>query len=237
MLKKVLLASLLAAAPLAQAGDIDNLQSLAQSEFKELAKDLGAALSYKALVPAEPLGITGFDLGLEVTATKIENSSVLDKAMNGDGPTYLTIPKVHVHKGLPLNFDVGASLAAVPGSNIRLFGAEARWAAIEGGTATPAVALRLAYSKLTGVDQLDFNSTSADVSISKGLLNFTPYAGVGYVWSKSTPNGVAGLSAETANMSKLFGGVNVNFGLVNLLAEVDKTGKDVTYGAKLGFRF
>jgi len=35
------------------------LGQLTQSEFRQLSEDLGAALAYKALIPAEPLDITG----------------------------------------------------------------------------------------------------------------------------------------------------------------------------------
>ena len=62
------------------AKDIDQVNQLAQAEFRDLSSDLGAALSYKALIPAEPLGITGFDIGVEVTATNIEHRTAWDHA-------------------------------------------------------------------------------------------------------------------------------------------------------------
>ena len=40
-----------------------------QADFLNVSKDLGSALSYKGLVPAESTGVIGFDLGLEVTQT------------------------------------------------------------------------------------------------------------------------------------------------------------------------
>ena len=48
-------------------------------------------------------------------------------------------------------------MVAVPNSDIKLMGFEARYALLEGSAATPALGLRAAYSKLSGVDQLDFN--------------------------------------------------------------------------------
>src|SRR3569623_2622023 len=56
----------------AAADDLDRLQYLAQSQFRALSEDLGAALSYKPVSPAEPLGLIGVDVGLEVTATDIK---------------------------------------------------------------------------------------------------------------------------------------------------------------------
>src|SRR6266850_1891943 len=76
----LVVASLFAVSLPAVASNIDNLKALSQSEFRALSEDLGAALSYKPLTPTTPLGITGFDVGLAVTATKIKNSDLLQKA-------------------------------------------------------------------------------------------------------------------------------------------------------------
>lgn len=220
------------------AANISTLGVLAQSEFKLFSEDLGAALSYKAITPAEPLGITGFDLGLEVTSTEMKNSSLWAKATGGGSAlNNMILPKLHVHKGLPLNIDVGAFYSAVPTTNIKLYGGELRYAILEGGVATPAVAIRGSVSKLTGVDQLSFGSKGLDISISKGFAMFTPYAGVGRVWVDSTPVATTGLKKETFQMGKVFVGGNLNFGLTNLALEYDKTGSAQSYSAKLGFRF
>ncbi len=218
------------------AANIDNLGALAQPEFKLFSEDLGAALSYKPLIPAEPLGVTGFDLGLEVTSTELKNSSLWAKA-TGSSRNSLPIPKIHIHKGLPFNIDVGAFYSSVPTTNIKLYGGELRYAILEGGTATPAVAIRGSLTKLTGVDQLSFGTKGLDVSISKGFAMLTPYAGVGAVWVDSTPGGGLGLVKESFRQNKIFAGANLNLGLVNLAFEYDKTGSSPSYGAKLGFRF
>src|SRR5437870_13906129 len=98
------------------AGDINQLQILNQDEFHKLSQDLGAALSYKPLTPTAPLGITGFDFGVAVTATSVKNSDALNSAGAGRHST-LPVPSLRVHKGLPLGVDVGAMVAAVPGTN------------------------------------------------------------------------------------------------------------------------
>jgi len=204
-----------------------------QADFRAFSEELGAALSYKAVTPAEPLGVTGFDIGLEATSTKMEQ---LAKA-TGSTQTNLIVPKLHIHKGLPLNIDVGAFYSSVPTTNIKLVGGELRYAILEGGVASPAVAIRGSMTKLSGVDQLAFATKGLDVSISKGFAMFTPYAGVGRVWVVSTPNGVPSLTEETFQQSKFFVGGNLNFGVTNLAVEYDKTGAVQSYSAKLGFRF
>ena len=220
------------------ASNIDNLQALSQSEFRALSEDLGAALSYKPLTPTAPLGITGFDVGLAVTATKIKNSDLLQRAGAGDHST-LPVPSLRLNKGLPLDIDIGLMVGAVPGTNVRLYGGELRYALVSGGVAMPAIGIRGSYTKLTGVDQLDFDTKGVDLSISKGFLMLTPYAGVGKVWAASTPKNIPppGLSKESFSLNKVFGGVNLNLGATNFAFEADRTGKATSYGAKVGFRF
>jgi len=236
--RSLVAASLFAVSLPAVASNIDNLKALSQPEFRALSEDLGSALSYKPLTPTAPLGITGFDLGLAVTATKIENGALLQKAGAGDHST-LPVPSLRFNKGLPLDIDFGLMVGAVPGTNIRLYGGELRYAIVSGGVAMPAIGIRGSYTKLTGVDQLDFDTKGVDLSISKGFAIFTPYAGVGKVWVASTPKDIPppGLSKESFSLNKVFVGVNLNFGLTNLAFEGDRTGKDTSYGAKLGFRF
>jgi hypothetical protein len=230
-----LLASLASFSAFADA-TIDKLQNIAQPQFRLLSEDLGAVLSYKPLSPGEPLGVTGFDVGFEITGTSISNKTILDQVTSGNAPSMLPVAKLHAHKGLPYGIDVGASYSAIPNSNIKLFGAEIRYAILEGTIATPALALRGSYSKLTGVDQLDFDTKAIDISISKGFTIAKPYAGVGQVWVNSSPNGVP-LASEKFTLTKVFAGVNLNFGLTNVAFEADRTGDTNSYGAKIGFRF
>lgn len=210
--------------------DLTNLGTV-QADFKDFSKDFGSALSYKAIIPAEPLGTTGFDLGLEVTSTEAKSLA----KVTGTTDTTLIVPKLHVHKGLPFGIDIGAFYSSV--ANIKLYGGELRYAILEGGVAMPALALRGAMTRLTGVDQLSFSTRSADISISKGFAMFTPYAGVGTVWVDSNPDVATTLKKESFQQAKTFVGANLNFGLMNFAAEYDKTGAATSYSVKVGFRF
>ncbi len=240
-MKKILplICTLVLVAQPAAAADITTLNQLAQGQFKTLSEDLGSALSYKPVTPAEPLGITGFDVGLVVTATDVGRSTAnLKAATNGqDSISTLIVPKLHIAKGLPLNIDVAAFVSKVPTTNISLFGGEVRYSPLSGGVAMPAIAIRGAFTKLTGVNQLSLGTKSLDVSISKGFLMFTPYAGVGKVWVTSTPNVGASLKEESFTQNKVFIGGNVNLGLMNFALEGDKTGDASSASLKIGFRF
>jgi hypothetical protein len=232
-------AALSITSPCFAADNIDQLNQLLQPQFKAFSQDLGAALSYKAVSPAEPLGITGFDIGLEVTGTKLNHSDVWDKASSGSAPSTLHIPKLHVIKGLPLNFDVGAIYTKVPTTNISLLGGELRYAILEGGVASPALAVRGTFTKLSGVSQLDFSTKGLEVSISKGFAMLTPYAGVGEVWVDSKPKADAAtvLTKESFQQTKYFVGANLNLGLINFDLDYDNTDSTDSYTVKMGWRF
>lgn len=235
-LKVSLLLALLAASP-AWAQEIDRLQNIVQGEFRLLSEDLGAALSYHAQTPTEPLGISGFDLGVGVTATKMQNSAILQRATSDNADATLYVPTLRLHKGLPAGFDFGLTYASIPGSNIRYTGGELRYALLEGGVASPAVGVRGSVTKLSGVDQLALSTRGLDISISKGFAVFTPYAGVGRVWVESDPRGTGGLSTEKFSLTKVFVGLGMNFGVLNLNVEADRTGDASSSSLKLGWRF
>jgi hypothetical protein len=241
-LKHGFVAAILAAASLpAAAKDLNQIGALTQDDFHKLSQDLGAALSYKPLSPADPLGLFGFDLGIAGTDTKVKNSDVFQKAGVSD-VSDIAVPSLRFALGLPFGLDVGLMAGAAPSTNVRLYGGEVKWAFIKGSTTMPAIALRASYTKLAGVDQLDFNTKGLDLSISKGIALFTPYAGIGKVWATGTPKDIPASfptppSQESFSQNKYFVGVNMNFVLVNVVVEADKTGDDTSYGLKLGFRF
>ena len=60
-MKKLMMVGMMcvAASGVQAANDLDNIGALLQGDFRKLSEDLGASLSYKAVAPAEPLGITG----------------------------------------------------------------------------------------------------------------------------------------------------------------------------------
>lgn len=222
----------------AASSDID-ITGIAQNSFKLLSEDLASALSYKAIAPAEPLGITGFDVGLEISATNLDNSDAWSAAVSdGKAIDTLPVPKLHLHKGLPLDIDVGLVYSAVPTTNITLIGGELRYAIISGNVALPAVAVRGTITRLNGIDDLNFDTKGLELAVSKGFAMITPYASVGSVWTTSDPSAaVAPLKKVEIQQSKFAVGANINLGLMNLSFEGDQTGKSTTYSAKVGLRF
>jgi len=200
--------------------------TLSNSAFKDLVREGGAVAAYRGLSPAEPEGLTGFDLGAAVSLVNID-SSVWDPVFkNGDAPGYLSVPSLHLRKGLPFNFDVGAMYSQIPDSDIKLVGAEIQWALLEGGIAEPAVALRGSYSKVLGVGDFDLHTLALDGVISKGFAFLTPYAGVGLVrisgsYAGSDPTLKAALNDQDLTEPRYFAGLQSSLGLLRLTLDAE----------------
>jgi hypothetical protein len=231
------------------AADIEFDEGLTQAAFKDLSKEAVALLAYKNMAPAEPLGITGFDVGVESSFVSIStgNNNYWEKAFADDAPSVLPAPKIRVRKGLPMGIDIGAMYSSIPGSNIKLYGAEVSYAILEGGVATPALGVRGTFTKLSGVDDVDFQTTGFDVSISKGFAILTPYAGAGMVYFNSKAKGDLQSLSTTLTGSPLkdenqwqpryFGGLKISpVPLFGITAEVEYLNRPV-YSLKIALAF
>ncbi len=232
---------LIAASSYAVAGgnDIQLKTGLLESEFKDLSKDVGLLISYVPLAPAEPLGILGFDIGVEMTATKISSGSPHWKKAISDSnpPDYIILPKIHAQKGLPFGIDVGAVFSAVPGSNIKIYGGEIKWAFLKGSILTPAAAIRGSYMTLAGVDDVDVSTYGLDASVSKGFGPITPYGGIGQVWIRTSEN-VSFLDFDDVSTSaaKVFVGTRLSLLILSIALQADFSDINM-YSAKVGISF
>ena len=99
--------------------------------------------------------------------------------------------------------------------------------------------VRATATKLSGVDGWDLDTQGVELTISKGFAILTPYAGIGRVHVTSEPTGIAALALkkESFDLDKIYAGLNINLGLLNLAFEVDQTGDAPSYSGKFGFRF
>ena len=209
--------------------------ALGQQNFNDLSTDLGAVTSYKQLEGSSSEGILGFDVSLDAGATQVGHQAAWNAA-TGSSVSSVPFADVRISKGLPLGFDIGGEYSTVPGSNISLYGVEGRYAILDGGIAEPAISLRAAYTHLTGVDNLSFNTKTLDVSISKGFGPVTPYLGVGEVWANSTPDASTGLAGTNPSNSEVFAGITFELG-IHMALEYDHLAGNTTYTLKFGFGF
>ena len=190
---------------------------------------MGGLLLYRAVAPAAPLGLTGFDIGVETTVTDINTGKEYwEKAFqNENAPSSLVMPKLHVQKGLPFGIDLGLVYSNVLDTDIQYLGGEVKYAIFEGGVVWPAVAVRGSYTQIMGVDQLDFKTYGLEVTASKGFgagVKITPYASIGEYWIKSKPQDLpAGinLSSESFALTRIAAGAKLQFLMLDVTAEAD----------------
>lgn len=231
------LVATLLAAPLAQAADFNAIGTLTQAEFRALSEDIGSAIAHKGMIPSEGLGITGFDIGASIGATEVAHRDVLRKAAGGASmPKAVPMASVRIVKGLPFDIDIGVVQTSLYDTDVRATGGEIRWAFVPGSTVLPAVALRVSGSKLSGVQQLEMRTLGADLSISKGFLFLTPYAGVGAVETKSRAPGTT-LRDESFRQDRVFAGVNLALVPLAINVEADRTGEATSYNIKFAIRW
>lgn len=214
---------------------LDQLQS--QGEFRQLSEDLSATLVDRQHAPASGLGLIGFDVALTAGGTSIQSKAIVERATGSSNvPGTLPTVALRAQKGLPFGVDLGVSYTMVPGSSVSAVGGSVKWAFVEGGVLTPAVAVRLHANQANGLGEMSLRSQGVDLSISKGFAFFTPYAGVGVVASQASTKNDR-WAAERYTQTRVFAGANLNLLVTNLAFEADKTGKDTTVSVKFGVRF
>lgn len=238
MRNPILAVLMLGVASMAQAKDVD-IDGGSQDDFDAVAGDLVAAIDYKAAGPAEATGLTGFGLGLVTTYVPVDKDDWA--AVTGSDFSAIGMVGLQATKGLPFNIDLGAFYATAPGSNVDAIGGEIRYAILPGSTVAPAVALRLSYVTVSGIDDFDLDSLSYDVSVSKGFGPFTPYAGVGRVDGSADPSAAVttatGIDESEVKETKLFAGARLTLGIIEFTPQYTKLGDANSYTLRMGFSF
>ncbi len=185
-------------------------------EFKKTSQELGAVLAYRNVAPASALGVTGFDVGGDLSAIDIGNSCRIDNS----NYAYLYMTRARARVGLPWGVTVGGMLGWSPNTLTKVYGLEVGKELLADGLVTPALGVRGTYSRLNGLDMLSMYSWGFDAAVSKKLLFVTPYAGLGPQWISSS---FTGLPREEFWQMRYFGGVEIiPFPLFRVTAEVER---------------
>ncbi len=206
----------------------------AQPAFDGFVEEIGMVTAYNPVAPAEPYGITGFDVGMALTMYSIDATTWADAMPSA--PSTLPVPRLMARKGLPFGVDVAGSYISVPGTNMTLMGGEVRYAILDGSMATPAVSVSGNMGKLSGVSGLDVSTFGLDLAVSKGFLMLTPYAGVGNVWISGSESAGLGLADHSATKLRSYVGARFSMGIFNFVGQVDQ-GDTTSYSlrANIGF--
>jgi hypothetical protein len=174
----VLAVALALAAGPARAGSFEFDAHFTESDLEGLAEAFGDTLTFPNLGTAAPTGLPGFEVLAAAGGPQVDTGSdwwhYVDASTAGG---VLYGQRLILRKGLPFNLDVGVQAGQVAGESFQ--GAEVRWAVLEGGTVSPAVALRASYSRLS-TSPFACEVAEGQLLISKGFLVVSPYGGVGY---------------------------------------------------------
>ena len=198
-----------------------------QTEFDALMDEFGVLTSYRAVAPAVPLGVIGFDISLEATSGTYEGSDV-------------ALPKLKLQKGLIAGLDIAGYYTAVPipGESVNAtgYGAALTYAIWDGGAIAPAWNIRGSYTSLDIPGIINTTTTGIDTSMSKGFGPVTPYIGIGMFNLTGSDKSGFGFADYNASKTRYYYGLSFDLLAFNLTLEGDNTDGVNSYSAKVGFR-
>ncbi|CAN8140163.1 hypothetical protein J3998_07305 [Thiomicrorhabdus sp. 6S2-11] len=217
------------------AGDNDiNGVNLNQSDFADFADSVTNIFAYKTLLPGEPLGALGFDIG--ISATSSESQFKLNNQQR-DTNHRVNLVTINAQKGLPGGFDIGIQYSKLMDSDASSLSGELRYAILEGGVLHPSLSVGGQYTQTSGIDALDYQSFGVDFGVSKGFANVTPYANIGMVASSVDPILNTTLKEENPTLLKVSAGLNINLFAFDILVGYNQIGDNNNYSIKAGYRF
>jgi hypothetical protein len=227
-----------------------SLTSLTNTLVSDQLRTTAIGFDHRAYMPATALGmLIGVDIGVDGTLMNVPSDfrtavSTITGQTSTDIPSSLIIPRLNIHKGLPMGLDIGGSIVTL-GSNLTLFGVDAKYEVI-GGLTLPAIAVRGSYNSA----KFSFMSTTTwdvDVVVSKNFVLIDPYFGAGMqFWSGSLTFDAAVAAtlpttvATTASGSnpRFYVGLPIKLGFMRLTGQYDYSTSGVTsYGVKASLGF
>ncbi len=169
----------------------------ADGNFRIFARQFAAAISGLNLAPPETLGSSGFSVTAEMALVDfgIAPSNPYQLPSQSIVQSPLKLYSLHVRKGLPASFELGARGAWIEQSRMGAATLEVKWAINEGFTYFPDIAIRGSVTKLINGRDLDLTTGGLDLGIGKqfalgGVVTITPYAGWNLAFVGATSNTV-----------------------------------------------
>ncbi|HZH13314.1 MAG TPA: hypothetical protein VE057_03025 [Archangium sp.] len=162
----------------------------ANTDFRAFARTFAAVMTSANLMPPETLGHAGFSLNAELSVIGLPTPGREDGQTTlpteGTPTNPLLIPSVHVRKGLPFSFELGARVGWIDRSSMFATTGELKWAVNEGFTWLPDIAVRLHVTRLMGNKDFDLTAGGLDFGVGKqfplgGMVTLTPYGGLDLV--------------------------------------------------------
>ncbi len=224
-----------------------NLSSFATSQVNSLIQTIAISGDHHAYQPATSLGLVGFDIGVDGTVLTLPSdfTSALTVATGAAVPSLLILPKLNLHKGLPFGIDLGFSYTAAGTATttaLQSYGADIKYAILDGGLVAPTLALRVSGS-LTTLSFLQTRAYSFDAVFGKNFVFIDPYVGAGIsMWSGSlnvpVTSGLAVAASHSGTTPRVFAGAQLKLGVLHITGQMDySTVGLTTWGFKAGLGF
>lgn len=229
-----------------------------EASFGELARELGMAMAPKLLAPAETMGLNGFQVGLELSTTNIDEAAgYWQRGIEDESPPgALLTSQFHLRKGLPFSFEVGGAVTYLVNSELWAVGGEVKWAPNEAIEAFPVdVAVHAALNRVLGSTELDMTVLGFDFVLSRGfgaagVANVAPYMAYNpvFVFARSRvldvtpanpddPEQSIVLAEQNPVLHRFVIGTRFVFSVVSFTPEIVLTKGLQTYNFNLGANF
>ena len=155
--------------------------------FRALAGQLGMVFAPRLTATADTVGHAGFELSARWSGSFVASDrpywGVTEAARaTGDPLGLLSTLHLDARKGLPLSFELGASLMWLVDSRLFAPGLELRWALEDTHPLAPDLSLRGAVSHLVGQRDLELTTVGLEAVLSKelalgGVVEIAPFGG------------------------------------------------------------
>jgi len=168
------------------------------ASFRNMISELGFAIAPNAFYPARTTGIGGFAVSIEASYTRITPDRVASETggrdpywhlgtqgaqdpntkqfstINNSPDSFIQIYSLKARKGLPLGFELAASLGTIANTSLWVGGGDIRWSLMEGFRTgalglLPDVSIGGGVRTLTGTSKFNLTTAAFDVKMSKPI--------------------------------------------------------------------
>jgi hypothetical protein len=217
---------------------------LTEGELKQFAREGGQIMRFRQLSSADTLGAWKFDVSLGYALFFIDDSKgAWNNTMShptGDHylGTPLGFPQLALRLGVHDDVDVEVYGSVNWMSNYGLVGVATKIRVLEQGKKMPvSVALRPSLSALIGPSEMQGGTASIDLSVSRNIHGFSPFAGV--TVSATTiheDSADTDVGSQSASHEAAFAGVEYRWKGISAAAQAEIS-EVAAVGFRLGGRF
>jgi hypothetical protein len=172
----------------------------ANAKYRMVMRQLAAAVTATNLAPPETLGHSAFAISADLQVVDFGLPGTIGGnevrfPTEGDFKGPLLMPSVHIRKGLPWSFELGARVGWVEKSRMPFTTLELKFAVNEGFTYLPDIGIRAHITKILNTRDFDLTVGGFDLGLGKqfaigGMITVTPYAGWNLAFAGSTSDAV-----------------------------------------------